>query len=198
MIQFLTLNYSIKQFYEQAVEVICPLRKNGEHISFSPDVTYTKKGLLDEASCSSSSSCMDKIKREYHVKDEDTKDEKIKAEPGHHDKISMGLFPSDVKKESDHPHIKTEIPVKCENTKKPSVLVKTESTAAAAAAESSSNETCLKSEDVESDNVAPQDAVSAEILPAGERRGRSAKRSAQSDAPVDEILFIKRRGAILR
>ena len=140
---------------------------------------------------------MDKIKKEYHVKDEDTKDEKIKAEPGHHDKISMGLFPSDVKKESDHSHIKTEIPVKCENTKKPSVLVKTESTAAAAA-KSGSKETCLKSVDIESDNVAPQDAVSAEILPAGERRGRSAKRSAQTDAPVDEILFIKRRGAILR
>ena len=46
---------------------------------------------------------IEKIKREYHIKEEwgqdndNYKDIAIKAEPGHHDKISLGLFPSDVK-----------------------------------------------------------------------------------------------------
>jgi hypothetical protein len=148
--------------------------------------------LYDEAL---SSTCMDKIKREYHVKDEDTKDEKIKAEPGHHDKISMGLFPSDVKKESDHPHIKTEVTVKCESSRTSAVFVKTENTATA----SSTSKDCLKSVGTESDTVACQVAVSTDVSrTAGQRRGRSANSSAQSDAQEDEILFVKRRGAILR
>jgi hypothetical protein len=129
------------------------------------------------------------------VKDEVTKDEKIKAEPGHHDKISTGLFPSDVKKESDHPHIKTEVPVKCESLKTSAVLVKTENTTAG----SKLSKDCVKSEGIESGTLASQIAVCTEIpKTAGQRRGRSAKSYAQPDAPEDEILFVKRRGAILR
>lgn len=191
---FLVLHHSAKPSDRQAGEAPCPLRRNGEHISFSPDINDTKMNLYDEAT--NSSSCMEKIKREYHVKDEDTKDERIKAEPGHHDKISMGLFPSDIKKESDQTHIKTEIFVKCEDTKKASALVKTENTTAG----SSSSVSRQKSESTECDPVDSSVAVSAEIpeTAAGQRRGRSAKRSAQSDAPEDEILFVKRRGAILQ
>lgn len=191
---FLLLHHSANPSDRQAGEVPCPLRRNGEHISFSPDVSDTKMHLYDGAT--NSSSCMEKIKREYHVKDEDTKDERIKAEPGHHDKISMGLFPSDVKKESDQIHIKTEISLKCEGTKiAASALVKKEN----ASAGSSSSVSRQKSESAECNPVASSVAVDAETCEtAGQRRGRSAKRSAQSDAPEDEILFVKRRGAILQ
>lgn len=61
--------------------------------------------LTDFKDCNSknNSESIEKIKREYHIKDEDidSKDFKIKAERGHHDKISLGLFPSDVQVKSE-------------------------------------------------------------------------------------------------
>lgn len=130
------------------------------------------------------------------MKEEDTLDGRIKAEPGHHDKISMGLFPSDVKKESDQSTIKTEKQVKCEN--KPStsasssvVRIKTES----AAGTSSNKRALVKSEDTGSEDViAGRDVPST----AGQRRGRSAVCPTTSDTQNEDILFLKRRGAILR
>ena len=55
---------------------------------------------------------IEKIKREYHIKEEcgqdndNYKDVAIKAESGHHDKISLGLFPSDVKSSFLSPTVK--------------------------------------------------------------------------------------------
>jgi endonuclease-3 len=74
-------------------DVPCPLRKATSSSSFAKTLSPQALDGIKQNQIDS----INKIKMEYRI---DDKDASIKAEPGHHEKISMGLFPSDSKRES--------------------------------------------------------------------------------------------------
>ena len=99
--------------YMQGGANCCPLRRLGSGPSHAhKNMDLDPKSLLSFYHDRLES--IEKIKREYHIKEEcgqdndNYKDVAIKAESGHHDKISLGLFPSDVKSSFLSPTVKIE------------------------------------------------------------------------------------------
>ena len=100
--QFILLSNNL-QLCLQDGSSLCPLRRAGSLPVYSPNDPRILLTDFKDYNNKNNSESIEKIKREYHIKDEDidSKDFKIKAERGHHDKISLGLFPSDVKVKSE-------------------------------------------------------------------------------------------------
>ena len=168
-----------------------------------------------------SAESIDKIKKEYHIKDEageqymvkeegerhvkkEDKDRTIKAEPGHHDKISSGLFPSDVKIESfsSKSSMTSYEAGKSDNTTKLEVVTGDETTRVQEGkteAESNASLNCETPLDDAPVEVKPCDTDTPLVaVERGQRRGRSAHSSAVTHDDDDNVVFLKRRGAILR
>ena len=169
-----------------------------------------------------SAESIDKIKKEYHIKDEEArgqdvvkeegerhvkkedKDRTIKAEPGHHDKISSGLFPSDVKIESSssrssmasHEAGMNDHTMKVELGAGDATTRVQEGKTGAESSASQKCEPLLDSAPVE-DKACVNDTPHV-ALERGQRRGRSAHSSAVTHDDDDNVVFLKRRGAILR
>lgn len=152
------------------------------------------------SSCQDKAESIEKIKREYHIKEElqheteYNKDRAIKAEPGHHDKISMGLFPSDVN--SSYTSIKVE----------EEVMVKVEIAAAIIKVEEANGELKIKAEGAgikrEKTTISERiGGMTPSVTPRrSRRRGLSTVQEDKVDSKSggdDEIFLVKRRGAIL-
>jgi hypothetical protein len=184
----------------------CPLRNIGRGSTKKLYSGDEEKGADVKAPLylvHNSAESIEKIKQEYHIKDEaggkcmvkeekeckvkeEDKDEDIKAEPGHHDKISTGLFPSDVKIETSSS--KSSSASSGSNSRR--TVVKSESTNAQKAGTEAEVEASLECE------PSPHDMPVA--LERGQRRGRSAHSSAETHDDDENVVFLKRRGAILR
>jgi hypothetical protein len=151
-----------------------------------------------------SAESIEKIKQEYHIKDEaggqcmvkeeggrqvkkEDKDKDIKAEPGHHAKISSGLFPSDVKIETSSSKSSSASSGSSRRT-----AVKLESAHAQKEGTEAEMEDSLKCE------TSPHDSPAPAVMERGQRRGRSAHSSAETHDDDENVVFLKRRGAILR
>lgn len=199
-------------FLIQKDSVQCPLRRIGGSMPLpTPSPKSSTYTTADH------SSAMAKIKKEYHIKDENKgssdKDRAIKAEPGHHDKISMGLFPSDLKADpslnslsssSSSKIVKKEVvTVPDGNTSvlNSRIRIKEESidknhSPLTTTGECSSSPDIAKRENesntYEGDEALPSSAPNTSTL--GRRRCRSA--GTTSDM-AEDVVLVKRRGAIL-
>ena len=164
-----------------------------------------------------SAESIEKIKKEYHIKDEtgelftvkeegerhvkkEDKDRTIKAEPGHHDKISSGLFPSDIKMESssswhsstsyemdnNQNTIKLETCMTDEITRVKEDIMRVESSGSGLSTGDAPVQIKASSTDV------------PVAMGRSQRRGRSAHSITVTHDDDDYVVFLKRRGAILR
>ena len=156
-----------------------------------------------------------KIKKEYHIKEEDSadKDRAIKAEPGHHDKISMGLFPSDLKADpslnsssssssSSSRIVKKEtlstshgdasmpgrIRIKEESMVEKCSSLTTLEDGSSALISAKSENSCTDKRDEAIPSISSSTSIG------GRRRGRSAGTASEI---AEEVVLVKRRGAIL-
>ena len=178
----------------------CPLRRLGNQPSPSlENIGLDPKSLL--SSYHDRADSVEKIKREYHIKEEwgqdndHYKDIAIKAEPGHHDKISLGLFPSDVKSSflMSTVKIEHEEELKIEKT----LTVVTPAADTVYASLRAEKILIVKEEKLFSETAVPRRS---------ERRGYSAskevkvelKKRNNMDDQDDETSCMKRKGAILR
>ena len=160
------------------------------------------------------SSAMAKIKKEYHIKEElsSDKDRAIKAEPGHHDKISMGLFPSDLKAE---PSLNSSSSSSSKMVKKETLLapngdasvpgrvrIKEESMDKKCSSLTASQDDSTALDSVKSESICTDKGDGDEVIHfsgpstsiGGRRRGRSAGTASEI---AEEVVLVKRRGAIL-
>ena len=143
----------------------------------------------------------------------------IKAEPGHHDKISMGLFPSDVKSEKSSyssgsgsglsSKIKLEGSVKIETeteTEANSVNVKVEANYSSGAIKNEKNQKNEMKSAVAIITPPGKSSVTQSVAPRRSvRRGRGEVEAdivgeveKEVEDKDEEIVMIKRRGQIVR
>ena len=195
--------------YEQQKDVsTCPLRNIGRGSTkklYSGDEEEGADVKVPLYLVHNSAESIEKIKQEYHIKDEageqcmvkeeggrkvkmEDKDKDIKAEPGHHDKISSGLFPSDVKIETSSSKSSSA----SSGSTSRRTAVKLESAHAQKEGTEAEVKASPKCETSPHDSPAPAD------LERGQRRGRSAHSSAETHDDDENVVFLKRRGAILR
>lgn len=213
--------YSPRFYYinEQQKDVsTCPLRNIGRGSTkklYSGDEEEGVDVKVPLYLVHNSEESIEKIKQEYHIKDEavgqcmvkeeggcqvkmEDKDKDIKAEPGHHDKISSGLFPSDVKIETSSS--KSSSTSSRRNSRR--TAVKLESTHTQKEESGAEVEASLKCEPSPHNSPVGAEPCLTDVAPAalerGQRRGRSAHSSAETHDDDENVVFLKRRGAILR
>jgi predicted secreted protein len=177
-------------FFYQGGSPSCPLRRVGSMPFPSPGTSCV---VLFDAKDQDNS--IQKIKREYHIKDEDDRDAAIKSERGHHDKISLGLFPSDVKSEhcaSSSSMIKVEGQVKMENA---AIIIKAEATSNIREVKADIMD--IKVEKAVNSTKKRATATITSIPMDGEMR-RSTRTTTSDESNDDDVILLKRRGAILR
>jgi len=153
-------------------DVPCPLRKA---LSSSFSKTLSPQALDDIKQNQIDS--INKIKMEYCM---DDKDASIKAEPGHHQMISMGLFPSDSKRESS---ASSSASVKQETKKEANSKIKVE-------VKKITKD--KKSLEIKEDKV-------EKAIVTGKRISKRVMAPEEDNEDVDggEPIFVKRRGNIL-